>query len=333
MNAQGEWISLKDGVNNTVRALRASMDELVSAAAALSNGDLTVQIQGTYQGELKRISEALNHGVRSLSENMLDISHASGVVAQAAAEVAMGNTDLSNRTQAQALILEQTSSSITHMTTAIVQTADNAQHARTLAANTQQAAELGVGLMNQTVAAMREIGEANQKITSIVSLIDSIAFQTNLLALNAAVEAARAGEHGRGFAVVAGEVRALAGKSAEAAKDIKAVIDQTTAKVQAGDALVMQTVEAFANIQTRLSETDQAIVTIAEAMAEQRQGLIAVNKSMNDIDQATQQNAALVEETSSAAETMRSQAHEVQERIARFRLASAGSVLALAHKG
>jgi methyl-accepting chemotaxis protein len=176
--------------------------------------------------------------------------------------------------------------------------------------------------MNQTVQAMREIGEANQKITAIVSLIDSIAFQTNLLALNAAVEAARAGEHGRGFAVVASEVRALAGKSADAAKDIKVLIDQTVVKVDTGDKLVAQTVDAFAAIQARLSETDAAIVTIAAAMNEQREGVVQVNRSVADIDQSTQQNAALVEETSSAAETMRNQAQEVQARVARFTLAS-----------
>jgi methyl-accepting chemotaxis protein len=329
MNAQGEWISLRDGINNTVHALRTSMDELATAAAAMSNGDLTVQIQGQYYGELQRISKAFNHGVRSLNDSMVSISQASGLVAHAAAEVATGNTDLSSRTQTQVLTLEKTSTSMANMTTAVAQTADNAQHARALAANTQQAAELGVKLMDQTVTAMREISEANQRITSIVSLIDSIAFQTNLLALNAAVEAARAGEHGRGFAVVAGEVRALAGKSADAAKDIKSVIDQITVKVHAGDVLVMQTVEAFANIQARLSETDQAIVSIANAMREQSDGVTTVNRSMNEIDQATQQNAALVEETSAAAETMSSQAHEVQERIARFRLTTSGSVLAL----
>jgi methyl-accepting chemotaxis protein len=209
---------------------------------------------------------------------------------------------------------------MTHITHGLAQTADNAQKARVMAANTQQAAQNGVVLMDQTVQAMREIGEANQKITAIVSLIDSIAFQTNLLALNAAVEAARAGEHGRGFAVVASEVRALAGKSADAAKDIKTLIDQTVVKVDTGDKLVAQTVDAFAVIQTRLTDTDTAIASIATAMTEQRTGVVEVTQSVSDIDQSTQQNAALVEETSSSAETMRSQAQEMQERIARFRL-------------
>ncbi len=322
MQAQGDWVGLKDSVNGSVRALRASMDELSNAAGAMSHGDLTAQIKGQYQGELGNITQAFNNGVRSIHDSMLDIARASGVVAHAAEEVATGNTDLSSRTQTQAQSVEKTATAMTHMTHGIAQTADNAQQARVLAANTQTAAQSGVVLMNQTVQAMREIGEANQKITAIVSLIDSIAFQTNLLALNAAVEAARASEHGRGFAVVASEVRALAGKSADAAKDIKVLIDQTVVKVDTGDKLVAQTVDAFAAIQARLSETDAAIVTIAAAMNEQREGVVQVNRSVADIDQSTQQNAALVEETSSAAETMRNQAQEVQARVARFTLAN-----------
>jgi methyl-accepting chemotaxis protein len=329
MDAQGDWVTLKDSVNGSIRALRASMDELSSAAAEMSRGDLTVQIKGQYQGELGSIAQAFNNGVRSIHDSLLDIARASGVVVQAAGEVAMGNTDLSNRTQTQALSVEKTATAMTHMTHGIAQTADNAQQARVLAANTQAAAQSGVALMDQTVQAMREIGEANQKITAIVSLIDSIAFQTNLLALNAAVEAARAGEHGRGFAVVASEVRALAGKSADAAKDIKLLIDQTVVKVDTGDKLVAQTVDAFAAIQARLSETDAAIVTIASAMTEQREGVLQVNHSVADIDQSTQQNAALVEETSSAAETMRSQAQEVQARVARFKLSGSSSEMRL----
>ncbi len=320
IETKGDWIGLKDSVNGSVRALRASMDELGAAAEAMAKGDLTVQIKGQYQGELMSIAQAFNMGVRSIHDSLLDIARASGVVAQAAGEVATGNTELSSRTQAQALSVERTASNMTHITHGLAQTADNAQKARVMAANTQQAAQNGVVLMDQTVQAMREIGEANQKITAIVSLIDSIAFQTNLLALNAAVEAARAGEHGRGFAVVASEVRALAGKSADAAKDIKTLIDQTVVKVDTGDKLVAQTVDAFAVIQTRLTDTDTAIASIATAMTEQRVGVVDVTQSVSDIDQSTQQNAALVEETSSAAETMRSQAQEMQERIARFRL-------------
>jgi methyl-accepting chemotaxis protein len=333
LDAQGEWVALKESVNGSVKALRASMDELAMASAAMAKGDLRVQIQGQYAGELGRIAQAFNHGISSLQESMLGISRASVVVSKAAVEVANGNNDLSSRTQSQALSLEKTASTMTEMTQAIAQTADNAEQARLLANNTQQAATQGVSLMDQTVQAMREIGEANQKITAIVSLIDSIAFQTNLLALNAAVEAARAGEHGRGFAVVASEVRALAGKSADAAKDIKVLIDRTIDKVSVGDQLVEQTVEAFANIQKRLAETDQAIASIANAMREQRSGITQVNQSISDIDQSTQQNAALVEQTSAAAETMRDQADEVATRVSRFQLNEQKSVKLLLGKG
>lgn len=320
LDAQGEWVALKESVNGSVKALRASMDELATASSAMAQGDLRVQIRGIYAGELGRIAQAFNHGISSLQESMLGIARASAVVSNAATEVANGNNDLSNRTQTQAVSLEKTASAMTQMTQAIAQTADNAEQARLLANNTQQAATEGVALMDQTVQAMREIGEANQQITAIVSLIDSIAFQTNLLALNAAVEAARAGEHGRGFAVVASEVRALAGKSADAAKDIKVLIDRSIDKVTAGDQLVAQTVDAFAAIQARLAETDEAIVSIATAMREQRAGVVQVNQSISDIDQSTQQNAALVEETSAAAETMRDQADEVATRVSRFQL-------------
>ncbi len=320
VEVQGEWVALKESVNGSVKALRASMDELATASSAMAQGDLRVHIRGDYAGELGRIAQAFNHGIHSLQESMLGIARASAVVSNAATEVANGNNDLSNRTQTQALSLEKTASAMTEMTQAIVQTADNAEQARLLANNTQQAATEGVALMDQTVEAMREIGEANQQITAIVSLIDSIAFQTNLLALNAAVEAARAGEHGRGFAVVASEVRALAGKSADAAKDIKLLIDRTIEKVNAGDQLVAQTVDAFAAIQTRLAETDEAIASIATAMREQRAGVSQVNQAISDIDQSTQQNAALVEQTSAAAETMRDQADEVATRVAQFQL-------------
>ena len=320
VEVQGEWVALKESVNGSVKALRASMDELATASSAMAQGDLRVHIRGDYAGELGRIAQAFNHGIHSLQESMLGIARASVVVSNAATEVANGNNDLSNRTQTQALSLEKTASAMTEMTQAIVQTADNAEQARLLANNTQQAATEGVALMDQTVEAMREIGEANQQITAIVSLIDSIAFQTNLLALNAAVEAARAGEHGRGFAVVASEVRALAGKSADAAKDIKLLIDRTIEKVNAGDQLVAQTVDAFAAIQTRLAETDEAIASIATAMREQRAGVSQVNQAISDIDQSTQQNAALVEQTSAAAETMRDQADEVATRVAQFQL-------------
>ncbi len=325
VDAQGDWVTLKDSVNGSIRALRDSMCELGNASESMSQGDLTVQIKGQYQGELMRISQAFNAGVRSVHDSLSDIAKASKVVAHAAGEVSTGNIDLSNRTQTQALSLEKTATAMTHMTDAIAQTADNAQHARVLAVNTQKAATSGVELMNSTVKAMREIGDANQKITAIVTLIDSIAFQTNLLALNAAVEAARAGEHGRGFAVVASEVRALAGKSADAAKDIKLLIDQTVVKVETGDKLVAQTVEAFSAIQARLSETDDAIAAIASAMTEQREGVQQVNRSVSELDQSTQQNAALVEETSAVAETMRSQAEEVQERVTHFRLSTAST--------
>lgn len=321
LEARGELAVLKDSINGSIQSLRTAMSELGAAADAMAHGDLTVQVQGQYQGELMRIATAFNAGVRSVHDSLRDIAGAAGMVVQAAGEVATGNNDLSSRTQTQAASLERTSSAMEQMTAAILQTADNAQQARALAENTQQAAGSGVALMDQTVQAMREIGEANERITSIVSLIDSIAFQTNLLALNAAVEAARAGEHGRGFAVVAGEVRSLAQKAADAARDIKSLIGQTVGKIEAGDQLVAQTVAAFADIQTRLTDTDKAIGAIAQAMGEQRSGVEQVNRSVAELDESTQQNAALVEETSAAAETMRGQAQEVQERIARFKLA------------
>ena len=320
LDAEGDFALLKDSVNHSISELRSAMDELVVVAGAMSQGDLTVKVRGQYQGELKLIADAFNGGLGSIHDSLSDIARAVSMVAQAAGEVATGNTDLSNRTQTQAASLERTSSAMEQMTAAILQTADSAQLARSLAQNTAQAAVTGVGLMDQTVGAMREIGQANQRITDIVGLIDSIAFQTNLLALNAAVEAARAGEHGRGFAVVASEVRSLAQKAADAAKDIKGLIEQTVGKIQAGDRLVGQTVEAFAEIQNRLSETDTSISAIAQAMSEQRVGVEQVNRSVTELDESTQQNAALVEETSASAETMRGQAQEVQARISRFTL-------------
>jgi methyl-accepting chemotaxis protein len=234
--------------------------------------------------------------------------------------VSSGNEHFSHRSHEQAVDLQNALLSMRQVLALLQNNVTQTAQGRQLAADTLTASEAGVVTMNHTVQAMRDIRQANEKITGIVGLIDSIAFQTNLLALNAAVEAARAGEHGRGFAVVASEVRALAQKSAQAAQEIKAVVQQSIEKTASGDALVAETVKAFQAIEARLRETDSAIERIAQGTSEQRNGMELIGTKMHEMDERTQQNDALISEISSTANTLREQASEMLERVQVFDL-------------
>jgi methyl-accepting chemotaxis protein len=244
----------------------------------------------------------------------------SHTVNTAATEIAQGSGDLAQRTEEQASTLEQTASSMEELNSAVQQSAANAGQANQLAGAARTQAEQGGQVVDQAVTAMSAINQSSRKIADIIGVIDEIAFQTNLLALNAAVEAARAGEQGRGFAVVAGEVRKLAQRSADAAKEIKVLITDSVAKVEDGGKLVDRAGPTLREIMTSIKKVSDIVAEMAAAAREQASGIEQVNKAILQMDQVTQQNAALVEETASASQSMGDQAHELQNLMGFFTL-------------
>jgi len=248
-------------------------------------------------------------------------------VATASAQIAQGNNDLSSRTEQQASALEETASSMEQLSATVKQNAANANQANQLAMSASQVATSGGELMKKVVDTMKGIDTASNKIADIISVIDGIAFQTNILALNAAVEAARAGEQGRGFAVVAGEVRSLAQRSAEAAKEIKGLIGRSVEQVEQGTVLVDQAGRTMDDIVGSIRRVTDIVGEITSASAEQSSGFQQVGDAVGLMDRATQQNAALVEESAAAAESLKGQARQLVEAVAVFRLSHDGATL------
>jgi methyl-accepting chemotaxis protein len=284
-------------------------------------GDLTQRIQQEGKtGFFATLATGMNSLLDNFGEVVGSIKGAAGEVETGAAEISKGNTSLSQRTEEQAASLEETASSMEEMTSTVRQTADNATHANQLAIAARNQAENGGTVVGKAVQAMAGINAASRRIADIIGVIDEIAFQTNLLALNAAVEAARAGEQGRGFAVVASEVRNLAGRSATAAKEIKALIQDSVGKVEEGSKLVDQSGQTLEEIVLAVKKVTDIVAEIAAATNEQSAGIEQVNKAVMHMDEVTQQNAALVEEAAAAAEAIVEQAHGLNEMIARYRL-------------
>lgn len=319
-DAQGDLGRLSDSINQMADGLSKAVNDILQLAQALSQGRVAARMQGQYLGELNDIAVAMNQGMERVQSSLMEIAHAAQIVEQASHEVSSGNEHFSHRSHEQAVDLQNALLSMRQVLELLQSNVAQTAQGRQLAADTLTASEAGVVTMNHTVQAMQDIRQANEKITGIVGLIDSIAFQTNLLALNAAVEAARAGEHGRGFAVVASEVRALAQKSAQAAQEIKDVVHQSIEKTASGDALVAETVKAFQAIEVRLRETDHAIERIAQGTSEQRNGMELIGSKMHEMDERTQQNDALISEISNTANTLREQASEMLARVQVFDL-------------
>ncbi len=309
---------LGDQINNMLQAVVDPIRESTRVIQGLSEGDLTQQMTGEYQGEFAVLRDALNDSMNNLQKMVAEITQAAGSISGGAGEISQGNTDLSQRTEQQASSIEETASTMEQMTSVIKQNADNARQANQLASGARQQAEKGGEVVGKAVTAMSEINTSSKKIEDIISVIDEIAFQTNLLALNAAVEAARAGEQGRGFAVVAGEVRSLAQRSAAAAKEIKGLIKDSVSKVEEGSRLVDESGKTLEEIVVASKKVSDIISEIAAAGQEQASGIDQINKAISQLESVTQQNAALVEEAAAASESMANQSVGLERLVGQF---------------
>jgi methyl-accepting chemotaxis protein-1 (serine sensor receptor) len=303
-----------------IRSITVPLQNAVAVAGEIANGKLDTRIEVKSQDELGILLESMRAMQEKLKEVLTGVVVGMEEVTVASDQVAQGNANLSQRTQESASSLEEVASSMEEMAGTVNQNAENAQMASQLANAARDQADKGGGVVGKAVTAMSEITVSSKKIADIIGVIDEIAFQTNLLALNAAVEAARAGEMGRGFAVVASEVRNLAGRSATAAKEIKGLIKDSVAKVEDGAKLVNDSGKTLGEIVTSVKKVTDVVAEIAAASQEQSSGIAQVNKAILQMDEMTQQNAALVEEASSASESISAQAQELRTLVAFFQV-------------
>ncbi len=299
----------------------AAIDAIGSALEQLAEGDLTVQIEAI-GADYEKLRADFNRAVQSLGGVLISINQTSDVVTSSAGNISEATNNLSKRTEQQAAALEETAAAIDEITATVRTAAERANEARQMVAETKTSANRSGEIVRNAVDAMGRIEGSSQKISQIISVIDEIAFQTNLLALNAGVEAARAGEAGRGFAVVAQEVRELAQRSANAAKEIKVLISASAHEVDTGVGLVRATGEALLEIEQLVNRVNDSVHTIATAAKEQATGLAEINTSVNHMDQMTQQNAAMVEETSAAGQALAEESHNLRQLLSRLKVHS-----------
>ena len=312
-----------------IHAITRPLRRAVSVTQAVAGGDLTVQVDAHGRSETAQLLHALRQMLDGLRQVVGQVRDGSGSVASASGQIAQANMDLSARTEEQASALEQTAASMEQLNSAVRQNADNADQANQLARSASEVAERGGTAVGEAVQTMQGISESSRKIAEIIQVIDAIAFQTNILALNAAVEAARAGEQGRGFAVVASEVRTLAGRSAEAAKEIKALITDSVQRVASGTAQVNAAGETMKEVVRAIHRVAALMGEISAASREQSQGVGQVGEAVTQMDQVTQQNASLVEEMAAAASSLESQAQALVKAVQAFRLDESQRVVAV----
>ncbi|MEG3130195.1 methyl-accepting chemotaxis protein [Pantoea cypripedii] len=299
-----------------IRPLKQSIEHI----RHIARGDLTQQVEVSVTNEMGDLLSSLQHMQQELARTVRIVRDGSDAIYTGASEIAMGNNDLSSRTEQQAASLEETAASMEQLTATVKQNAENARQASQLALTASDTAQQGGKVVDGVVTTMKEIAGSSKKIADITSVIDGIAFQTNILALNAAVEAARAGEQGRGFAVVAGEVRSLAQRSAQAAKEIKGLIEDSVNRVNTGSVLVESAGETMTNIVNAVTRVTDIMGEIASASDEQSRGIDQVGLAVNEMDRVTQQNAALVEESATAAAALEDQASRLKQSVAVFNI-------------
>ncbi|GKS94651.1 methyl-accepting chemotaxis protein [Acidovorax sp. SUPP2825] len=322
------WLIVRD----LSRSLGAEPSALAAAANNVAAGDLSAALV-VRSGDTVSVMAAMARMQEALTSVVATVRHGSDGVATASAEIAQGNSDLSARTEQQASALEETAASMEELSSTVKQNADNARQANQLAVSASTVAVQGGQVVNDVVSTMKIIDDSSKRIADIIGVIDGIAFQTNILALNAAVEAARAGEQGRGFAVVASEVRNLAQRSAEAAKEIKSLIDSSVAQVGEGTALVAKAGSTMTEVVTAIRRVTDIIGEVSAASTEQSQGVAQVGEAIVQMDQVTQQNAALVEESAAAASSLSTQAQQLLQAVAIFKLGAQTEVSnAMAHQ-
>ena len=305
------------------KRILGDVHKALDAANQVADGRFDVDLRSQRDDEIGQLLGALGRMTHELSSSIQVVQRAAQSIETASSEIAAGNQDLSQRTETTASSLQETASSMDQLTGTVRHTAESARSANTLAASATDAARHGGEVMQQVVANMTEIDAASRKINEIISVIDGIAFQTNILALNAAVEAARAGEQGRGFAVVAGEVRSLAQRSANAAREIKTLIGTSSERVEAGSRLVQEAGASMGGIVSGVERVTQIIREITQAADQESEGIGHVSQAVSRLDQMTQQNAALVEESAAAAESLKDQAETLASVVGKFRLRGA----------
>jgi methyl-accepting chemotaxis protein len=317
---EGFMLQLGSGMNQLQETSESELNEIARVLSALSQGDLTETITNEYYGTFGKLKDDSNTTVEKLKDFISQIKDATDSINSASKEIAAGNNDLSHRTEEQAASLEQTAASMEQLTSTVQANSQNAKHARQLAVDAAAIAGKGVTVVGQVVTTMESINEASHKIVYIISVIDYIAFQTNILALNAAVEAERAGDQGRGFAVVSVEVRSLAQRASSAASEIKSLIGDSVEKVEDGTKLVTQAGLTMGEIVSSIRGVTAIMSEISAESMEQTSGIEQVNQAVAQMDNVTQQNAALVEQAAASAESLEEQAHNLSITVNSFKV-------------